>query len=259
MSRILFPPHPKHACAPSQVTNLWKKFLACFFLLLYDKLVNLSSHRAFIVRLHKSFVCFIQILPFGVAPAFSFLYNAVDVKNVRNVSGKYRKDPVLFPRSERSVFFMIKDTRVVKDAVYLIDDNSMRSRSDVRAAGILTTAAKRPQTVRKSADFTSAPTKQAISTRIFRAAFGSGQDRKSRLFPQLPPLLRRRFLSAFFKRRQKEPSRLKLPQKTVFSASAARRSRLLPKTRPIPLASNLTLTAKKPSFPLTTSITAHSN
>ena len=28
---------------------------------------------------------------------------------------------------------MIKDTRVVKDAVYLIDDNSMRSRSDVQS------------------------------------------------------------------------------------------------------------------------------
>ena len=154
---------------------------------------------------------------------------------------------------------MIKDTRVVKDAVYLIDDKTMSSRGYAQSGWDYDNRGMRSargEEIRgtylcsdETGDFDPYLSRRFVPIRTGKAGFFHS--------------FRLRYGEAFYLRflsdDKKNPSRLKFPQKTAFSASAARKFPLPSKTKPTISASNLTLTAKKPPFSSTMSITARSS
>lgn len=77
---------------------------------------------------------------------------------------------------------MIKDTRVVKDAVYLIDDNSMRSRSDVQSGWDFDDRGEKTANCEEIRGLYLCSDETSDLDPYLSRRFGSGQDRKSRLF-----------------------------------------------------------------------------
>lgn len=102
---------------------------------------------------------------------------------------------------------MIKDTRVVKDAVYLIDDKTMTSRGYAQSGWDYDNRGMRKargEEIRgiylcsdETGDFDPYLSRRFVPVKTGKAGF----------FPQLPPALRRRFLFTLFERRQKRSRR----------------------------------------------------